>query len=418
MTLIKTSVLSAIATVIQIISGFVVTKVIAVYVGPAGLATIGQLQNFINLVLLASGDFFKTAITKYTAQFQDDEIKKHEIWSTAIKIATVLYVVVFVCLFFFSNEISAYLLSSSQYGYVLQILAFSIPFFVLNGLLLAILNGQRQIKQYITLSIALSIVSLILVVCLSVFYALEGALIAYVINQSVVLFVTLFYLRKESWLKLKSFLYKLKQEHVKKLFGFGAITFTAIVSSNTSMLYIRDYISTTISPESAGHWQAIWILSTVSLSLITTSLVTYLLPTLSSIKEKHLMSNELRKAVYLILPIASAISLSMYLLRDFIIEILYTKEFLPMSELFLWQMIGNIIKACAWLFGYVFVAKAMVRYCVSLEIVFALVMVLLSIYFVDAYGLVGVTYAYVLTTFLYLITGMAIYKFKVKGNYV
>jgi PST family polysaccharide transporter len=418
MTLIKTSVLSAISTVIQVISGFIVTKVIAVYVGPAGLAIIGQLQNFINLVLLACGDFFKTAITKYTAQFQDDEIKKQEIWSTAIKIVGVLYIVVFVSLFFFSNEISAYLLSSSQYGYVLKILAFSIPFFVLNGLLLAILNGQRQIKQYITLSISLSIVSLILVAILSIFYALEGALVAYVINQSVVLLVTLFYLRKESWLKLKSFSYKLKQDNVKKILGFGAISFTAVIASNSSMLYIRDYISTTVSLKSAGHWQAIWILSTVSLSLITTSLVTYLLPTLSSIKEKHLMSSELKKAVYLILPIASAISLSMYLLRDFIIEILYTKEFLPMGELFLWQMIGNVIKACAWLFGYLFVAKAMVRYCVSLEIIFALMMVSLSIYFVDAYGLIGVTYAYALNTFLYLITGAIIYKFKVKENYV
>lgn len=418
MTLIKTSVFSAIATIIQVISGFIVTKVIAVYVGPAGLAIIGQLQNFINLVLLASGDFFKTAITKYTAQFQDDETKKHEIWSTAIKIAGILYIVVFVSLFFFSNEISAYLLSSSQYGYVLKILAFSIPFFVLNGLLLAILNGQRQIKQYITLSISLSIVSLVLVAILSIFYALEGALVAYVINQSVVLLVTLFYLRKESWLKLKSFSYKLKQENMKKILGFGAISFTAVIASNSSMLYIRDYISTTISPESAGHWQAIWILSTVSLSLITTSLVTYLLPTLSSIKEKHLMSSELKKAVYLILPIASAISLSMYLLRDFIIEILYTKEFLPMGELFLWQMIGNVIKACAWLFGYLFVAKAMVRYCVSTEIIFALLMIGLSIYFVDAYGLIGVTYAYTLNTFLYLITGVIIYKFEVKENYV
>ncbi|MDN5108027.1 O-antigen translocase [Aliarcobacter butzleri] len=418
MTLIKTSVLSAIATIIQVISGFIVTKVIAVYVGPAGLAIIGQLQNFINLVLLASGDFFKTAITKYTAQFQDDEIKKHEIWSTAIKIAGVLYIVVFVSLFFFSNEISAYLLTSSQYGYVLKILAFSIPFFVLNGLLLAILNGQRQIKQYITLSISLSIVSLVLVAILSIFYALEGALVAYVINQSVVLLVTLFYLRKESWLKLKSFSYKLNQDNVRKILGFGAISFTAVIASNSSMLYIRDYISTTISLESAGHWQAIWILSTVSLSLITTSLVTYLLPTLSSIKEKHLMSSELKKALYLILPIASAISLSMYLLRDFIIEILYTKEFLPMGELFLWQMIGNVIKACAWLFGYLFVAKAMVKYCVSIEIIFALMMVLLSVYFVNIYGLVGVTYAYALNTFLYLITGMIIYKFKVKENYV
>jgi len=418
MTLIKTSVLSAIATIIQVISGFIVTKVIAVYVGPAGLAIIGQLQNFINLVLLACGDFFKTAITKYTAQFQDDETKKQEIWSTAIKIAGVLYMVVFVSLFFFSNEISAYLLSSSQYGYVLKILAFSIPFFVLNGLLLAILNGQRQIKQYITLSISLSIVSLVLVAILSIFYALEGALVAYVINQSVVLLLTLFYLRKESWLKVKSFSYKLKQENVKKILEFGAISFTAVIASNTSMLYIRDYITTTVSLESAGHWQAIWILSTVSLSLITTSLVTYLLPTLSSIKEKHLMSSELKKAVYLILPIASAISLSMYLLRDFIIEILYTKEFLPMGELFLWQMIGNVIKACAWLFGYLFVAKAMVKYCVSTEIIFALMMVLLSVYFVNIYGLVGVTYAYALNTFLYLITGMIIYKFKVKENYV
>ena len=418
MTLIKTSVLSTIATITQVISGFIVTKVIAVYVGPAGLAIIGQLQNFINLVLLASGDFFKTAITKYTAQFQDDEIKKHEIWSTAIKIAGVLYIVVFVSLFFFSNEISAYLLTSSQYGYVLKILAFSIPFFVLNGLLLAILNGQRQIKQYITLSISLSIVSLVLVAILSIFYALEGALVAYVINQSVVLLVTLFYLRKESWLKLKSFSYKLKQENVKKILGFGAISFTAVIASNSSMLYIRDYISTTVSLESAGHWQAIWALSTVSLSLITTSLVTYLLPTLSSIKEKHLMSSELKKALYLILPIASAISLSMYLLRDFIIEMLYTKEFLPMGELFLWQMIGNVIKACASLFSFVFSSKAMVKYIVVMESTLALLMMVLSVYFIDIYGLVGVTYAYAINTLLYLLIAGMIYKFGVKEKYV
>ncbi len=418
MTLIKTSVLSAIATIIQVISGFIVTKVIAVYVGPAGLAIIGQLQNFINLVLLASGDFFKTAITKYTAQFQDDEIKKHEIWSTAIKIAGVLYIVVFVSIFFFSNEISAYLLTSSQYGYVLKILAFSIPFFVLNGLLLAILNGQRQIKQYITLSISLSIVSLVLVAILSIFYSLEGALVAYVINQSVVLLVTLFYLRNESWLKLKSFSYKLKQENVKKILGFGAISFTAVIASNSSMLYIRDYISTTVSLESAGHWQAIWALSTVSLSLITTSLVTYLLPTLSSIKEKHLMSSELKKALYLILPIASAISLSMYLLRDFIIEMLYTKEFLPMGELFLWQMIGNVIKACASLFSFVFSSKAMVKYIVVMESTLALLMMVLSVYFIDIYGLVGVTYAYAINTLLYLLIAGMIYKFGVKEKYV
>lgn len=70
MTLIKTSVLSAIATIIQVISGFIVTKVIAVYVGPAGLAIIGQLQNFINLVLLASGDFSRQLLLNTQPSFK------------------------------------------------------------------------------------------------------------------------------------------------------------------------------------------------------------------------------------------------------------------------------------------------------------------------------------------------------------
>lgn len=58
MTLIKTSILSGISQVIRIISGFIITKVIAVYGGPSGMAIIGQLQNFINIILMLSGDFF------------------------------------------------------------------------------------------------------------------------------------------------------------------------------------------------------------------------------------------------------------------------------------------------------------------------------------------------------------------------
>lgn len=418
MTLIKTSFLSAIATIVQVLSGFVVTKIIAVYIGSSGLALIGQLQNFINLVLLVSGDFFKTAVTKYTAELKDDEVKKYGFWSTATKIASILYIGIFIFLFFFSNQISAYLLSSSRYGYIFKILAFSIPFFILNGYLLAILNGQRQIKQYITLSISLNIVSLVLVSFLSIVFAIDGALIAYVTNQSVVLLITLFYLRKEVWLKLKNFSYKPKLENIKKLFEMSAISFSAVISSNISLLYIRNYISNTLSLEDAGYWQGIWIISNVSLSLITTSLVTYLLPTLSSIKEKYLMTKELKKTIYLVFPIASFISIILYFLRYFIIDILYTKDFLPMGDLFLWQMVGNVIKACSWVLGYVLVAKAMVKYFVLTEFIFASTMVLLSVYFINYFALVGVTYAYAINTFLYLIAVTIIYKFKVKEKYV
>lgn len=413
MTLIKTSILSAIAQIIRIVSGFIVTKVIAVYVGPSGLAVIGQLQNLINIILIFSGDLFKTATTKYTAEYLNDSQKKYILWSTTIKLILLLNIFMFCILFFFSTEIVTLLLGSEEYSYLFKILAFSIPFFVFNTFLLSILNGHKQIKKYILLSILLSLVSLFLVVLLSISYGLRGALIAYTTNQSIVFFITFYILRNETWFKFKNFTQKFNSIYLKKLFGFALITLFAILASNLTLIVIRDFISTNLSLESAGYWQGIWVLSGVSLSLITMSLTTYFLPTLSSLKNKDDISKELKKALILIIPIASLISLGMYLFRDFIIYILYTDDFLPMAELFLWQMIGNTIKVVGWLYGYTLVAKAMVKYTVGTEIVFALIFIFLSMVLVTKYGLVGVTYAFTINSILHAVTMYIIYNYKI-----
>lgn len=412
MTLIKTSILSAIATILKIISGFIVTKVIAVYVGPSGLAVIGQLQNFINIVLIFAGGFLKTATTKYTAEYLEDEVQKHSFWSTVVSMVFILNIFTFILLFFFSDEISEYLLKSTEYAFVLKILAISIPFFVLNTILLSILNGHRQIKKYIILSVCLSFVSLILVTFLSLNYGLSGALIAYAINQSVVFIITLVFVQNETWFKIKHFLHGSNYPHIKKLLGFGLITLVAILASNLSLIYIRNFITEAISIESAGHWQGIWSLSQVSFMLITTSMTTYFLPTISALKSKGQISKEIKNAFVFIIPIAIIMSLIMYFSRDLIISILYTEQFTPMRELFLWQVVGNVVKVCGWMFGYVLVAKAMVKYTVSTEIIFAIVFVGLSVYFINNHGLIGVTYAYAINSLLHFITMLYIYRFK------
>jgi len=413
MTLIKTSMLSAVATLIKILSGFIITKVIAVYIGPSGLALIGQLQNFIMLVKTVAGDFLKTAITKYTAEYENDENKKYDLWSSSFKLAFILNLVAFVGLIYFSNDLSYYLFQTVEYTFIFKILAISLPFFVSNTILLSILNGQKQIKQYIFLNIMLSIVSLFIVVILSVLYEVKGALVAYIASQSIVFFIALIYLRKETWLKLKLFLFSVREENIKKLLGFAIITLSAVLASNASMIYIRNYISDTYSMGDAGYWQGVWLLSQVTLSLITTSLATYFLPTLSVLTNKKALNKELTNAIYIVIPIAIVISLSMYFLREYIIIVLYSDQFMPMSQLFLWQMVGNVIKVLGWLFGYVLVAKAMVKYTVTTEILFAVIFIVSSIYFMRLYGLVGVTYAYATSSLLHLIVVSFIYKFKV-----
>ena len=47
MNLIKTSFYTSISTAVTFLSGFIVTKVVAVKIGPEGMAYVGQFQNSI-----------------------------------------------------------------------------------------------------------------------------------------------------------------------------------------------------------------------------------------------------------------------------------------------------------------------------------------------------------------------------------
>jgi PST family polysaccharide transporter len=413
MNLLKTSLLSGISSCVRIISGIVITKFVAIFAGPAGLAVIGQLQNVINVSMLITGDFLKTATTKYTAEYHEKNEEKYKIWSSALKVILCLNIFVFFVFFLFSNEIAGYFLNDVELSYVFRVFSIGLPFFVLNSFLLAILNGQKEIKSYILLNITLSLVSLALVCVLCFSFGLQGALIAYAINQSFVFLVTIIAVKKKEWFKANYFFYKTELRQYKKLFGFALITFSSILASNVSVVYIRSYLIDNLSLSLAGNWQAMWALSQISFSLITTSLTTYLLPTLSQLHEKCLIHKEVISAFKIIFPIIVLISLIMYVLRDVIILILYTAEFSAMRDLFLWQLLGNSIKVLGWLFGYVLVAKGMVRYTVSTEIIFAMTWCVSSSYLVDAFGLIGAVYAFTINALLHLISVFLIYKIKV-----
>jgi PST family polysaccharide transporter len=110
------------------------------------------------------------------------------------------------------------------------------------------------------------------------------------------------------------------------------------------------------------------------------------------------------------MPIVIVASLVIFLLKEYVVLIAFSKNFMPMIDLFAWQLIGDVIKIASWLLAYLMLAKAMTKTYISLEILGSLSFVLLSIYFVDNYGLVGITYAYALNYFLYMFVMIYIFR--------
>jgi len=402
MTLIKTSILSAIATVIRVLAGFVSVKIVAVYIGPSGLALVGQMQNFIGMMSSIASAGIGSGVVKYTSEYHEDECTKRKIWSSAFKLTLVLVVPMAVTIILFSDTISQKLLHTREYSSVFVIFAVSIIFFVLNGLLTSILNGQKEIKRLTILNIVGALLGLVVTVILVMNYELYGALVAGIISQSIVFFITLGFVMKSQWFKISHFLGALDREYTKKLLKYSAMALTSAISIPLSHMYLRDYIGTHMGWDAAGYWQAVWRISETYLMLVTMTLSIYYLPKLSGIEDRSELKKELLYGYKIILPIVIVMAVTIYVLRDFIILILFTPKFLPMSELFFYQLIGDVIKIAAWLLGYVMVAKAMTRLFIVSELLAVLSFVLLSVWFMNLYGLVGITMAFMVNYMLYL----------------
>jgi PST family polysaccharide transporter len=83
--------------------------------------------------------------------------------------------------------------------------------------------------------------------------------------------------------------------------------------------------------------------------------------------------------------------------------VLFSKDFIPVADLFLWQLIGDAFKVASLILGYQFYAKKLTTAFIVTELFSLAIMFALSHFFVISYGLVGVVIAHAATYFIYLI---------------
>lgn len=409
MTLIKTSFLTAIATIVRVTSNFIINKVMAMYVGPTGLAIVGQLVDFVGIVTALSNGATTQGITKYIAEYNDID-KKKKIISTSLILSIVFSFFISIFLYFFDDLLSIKILKTQEYSSVFSLFSITLIFLSLNITLMAVINGQKEILKYILINICSSIITLLFTSILIIKLGLIGALYALVLNQSIVFFVTLFFIVKSNWFKFIYFKNGIDTESIRKLSKFSLMALISLMTVPISHLYIRNYIGENLSWNDAGYWQGIWYISSMYLMVITTSLSVYYLPRISEITDTKELRNEIFYGYKIIIPISILLALLIFLLKDYVILIAFSKDFTPMIELFKWQLIGDVIKMASWLLGYITLAKAMTKTFIFLEVFGSLSFVLLSIYLIDYYGLVGITYAFCINYLIYFIILIIIFR--------
>ncbi len=273
-------------------------------------------------------------------------------------------------------------------------LGLALPAMAANNLLLAIINGKKEVGIYVLANIIGSFISLLVVGLMSYYYGLYGALVAFTINPAFVLLSTAIMVARRNWFKARFLWGQMNRPALHELSGFGLMGLTSALTVPISYMLIRDHLVTILGLTAAGYWQASWKISEIYLMLVTTTLTVYYLPRLAEIRTAPELKAEIIKVYRFVMPIVVVGAVTIFLLRDFIIHTLFTPDFMPMRDLFLWQLVGDVVKIGAFVVGYVLIGRGMVKVFLSVEIVFSFSFFLLSWLFVNRWGLQGVPIAY------------------------
>ncbi len=409
--IVKVSFYSGISTVLKILTSFVSAKIIAVYLGPAGLGMLGQLTSFITIFLTLSTGAITNGVIKFVAEYKDDEPKQNRIIKASLQITLLCSLlcglIISIGAKFWSNQ----LFSKTSYSFVFVIFGITIIFYALFSLAVAILNGLQQYKLFNLINVLASIIGLIFSVTMVVLYGIKGALISAVTYQSIVFIILLLFIKQSGWFNWQ----KIKSSIIERgdLVGLSKFSLMAIVSAAAVpmvQIIIRNYLSSNTNAETVGFYEGVNRLSLIYLSLITTTFSVYYLPKLSAANNNSELKELLIKGYKFILPLTFVMLFVTYLLRNLVIKIVFAESFAPMEAYFLPQLVGDFFKIASWLLAMQMVAKAQLKVFIFSEIFFGVTLCVYSVLMIDTLSGIGAVYGYMLNYILYFVFNLILFR--------
>jgi PST family polysaccharide transporter len=134
---------------------------------------------------------------------------------------------------------------------------------------------------------------------------------------------------------------------------------------------------------------------------VSSLMALYILPKFSEIETKREFKNEIINVYKSVIPVFALGLLLIYLFRAFIVELIFSKAFQPVENLFGWQLLGDFVKILSIVIAYQFIAKKMFAHFIVIELFLVIVIYFSSVYLVDVFGVKGAVIAHFVTYLMY-----------------
>ena len=396
--------LNSLSVALKIGIGFVTSKCLAVFVGASGMAFVGNFRNFLSSTEAISTLGLESGIVTYVSENKNNATIFRKVVSTAFFSLLSICFLVSLTLYFASSYFDLKLFEGRlQFQFVIQILAVVLPFYIGNIFFVAIINGLGNFKKVLYVSIFGSILGLIFSMLLISNFKIQGALLSLIFAPSLLIGFSFFQLNKQiaifEIIKFEYFDFSI-------LKNFSSFTLMAMVSSVFGplvLIAIRTMIIDKLGLQQAGFYEAISRISSYYLLFILSILSIYFLPKMAqskSYKDDKILTVQYLKGV---LPVFGLGLILVYFARFFIVKTLFTSEFIPTTNLFFWQLIGDFLKAASFVLAFQFYAKKLTKAFIFFELLSLSIQYFATCFFMEQFQIEGIVMAHAYTYLIYLV---------------
>lgn len=410
--------------VYQILIQVIKSKFVAVLLGPAGVGIMGLYQSGLQLVQqISSMGLANSAVRDVSEANGTNDIQRIAKTITVVRklvwITGLLGLIIVACC---SPLLSQASFGNSDYTIPFILLSITLLFDQLSAGQRVVLQGMRRLKDLAKCTAYGVTFGLITSVPLYYWLGIDGIIPTLILNSVCSLVLSWLYSRKVKIEKVQVTPTQTFEQGKHMLVMGISMSISAILPSIVSYA-IRGFVQNDGGVEQVGLFQAGFVIMTTYVGMVMNAIATDYYPRLAAINQdnakcRETVSQQGEIATMILAPMLAICLIFM----PFVLQLLYSDQFLSANEYISWACVGMMLKMGSWIIAYLFIAKAESKLFIINELSINVLNLIFSFIGYRYWGLTGLGIAFALEYLVYFMQVYVIarkrYNFRFTNSFI
>jgi O-antigen/teichoic acid export membrane protein len=381
------------------------TKIIAVFIGPAGMGIVALLNSTLGVVSGISSLGIETSAVKNIS-----ENYKNEDLNTVSRVISVVRKIVFftgilgmLLVIIFSKTLSIITFGDSSHIYSFILLAITLLFKQLSTGQLVVLQGLRQMNFLAKANLYGNLFGLLFSIPLYYFLRIDAIVPSIIITSLSALLFSFYYSNKIK-IKHEKVSGEILLKESKTIVKLGLMLTMSSVFALLVTYLIQIYIEKNGGLEQVGFYNAGFTLLNSYVGIIFSVMSTDYFPKLASINSDNekIRSSVIQQAFISIVIITPIIVLFLTLI-PVVVKVIYTAKFDQIIPMVCFGILGMLFRAVSWSMGFILIAKGDSKIFIRTALGFNLLSLVMNFLGYHFYGLEGLGISFCLYFLIHFI---------------